>query len=284
MTKYFIAGMLFIFFEYLYELKYDTFESRVDSIKVNFQVLRYLKYKLIYAQCHVSVYLLLFVMIFLMLIGFIVIYDWTHLMASSVLMGLMFGLIPLMILDIIAQYINKQLTLEVSKWISILTRWATVKEDIYYCFEKSQDQIQGPLKQYVSQFLLQSKYTGQMNDAFEQFIDSTQHVMLRNLVINLQQAAQCQGDLVGLLERLEEESYEIFGESEKRSSETYFDKLAVCFSILCVFLMTIVVFLIHEPMRNYYLLTSFGQVMLTVFSLLFCLGVYIATKISAFNY
>jgi hypothetical protein len=197
---------------------------------------------------------------------------------------LLIALLPYIFIDLKSQNQSNDLSLEVSKLISSLTRWAVVREDIYYCFSKAVDQIDGHLKNYVSEFLLQVKYSGHINLAFDMIIQNTKHEMLRNLMINLQQATYCKGDLIGLLERLEEESYLIYGEHERRKSETYFDKIAIYFSIVCVLIMSIVVLYLNVKMREFYLYTTVGNYMISFFSLLFFIGVYLASKITSFNY
>jgi len=211
-------------------------------------------------------------------------YLYTNLLLPSFVLGFILSMIPSLIIDFISQHSNNQLSLEVAKFISVLTRWSVIKEDIYFCFEKSIDQIEPPLKLFISDFLMHVKYSGHIGYAFDIIIDQTHNEMLRNLMINLQQTTYSKGDLVELLERLEEESYQIFGEHERRKTETYFDKIAIYFSIICVLLMTITVLVTNRQMQEFYLYTPIGQYLLSFFSILFFLGIYVSSRITSFNY
>lgn len=277
--------LLYIVYDYLSSLDYNYLSIDINSINIRYYWLQKLSKKIKHAhQTTLTVYSLLYISLLLCLFSGALLYGLTLLLVPSLVVGLLFGCIPYLYIDLKAQLINKTLSLDVSQFISILARWAVVKEDIYYCFEKSLDQIDGPLKLYVEDFILQVRYSGHIGYAFDIVIQSTHHEMLRTLMINLQQTTYSKGDLQELLERLEEESYQILGEHERRKTETYFDIVAIYFSIACVLLMTVVIFIINVQMRNFYLYTALGQYMMSVFSILFFIGVYIASKITTFNY
>lgn len=286
MIKFLISAIMVLVFEYLSSKEYEHFYMEVNSIKIRSMLMNKLHKRLTTTKVlgPFNVYCLLFLIV--MIFGYVTLvsYTLTELYIPSMSAGLLFAVIPLLCLDIKSQAYHNDLSLEVTKFISCLTRWAIVKDDVYFCFSKSIEQIDGPLKVYVKEFLMQIKYSGHINFAFDHIIRFTQHEMLRNLMINLQQTAYCKGDLVGILERLEEESYLIYGEHERRKTETYFDKLAIYFSIVCVLVITIVVLTINIRMREFYLETTAGNYILSLFSMLFILGVYLASKIRTFNY
>lgn len=285
MYKLAIAFFILLIYDLLSKFEYKTLYIDVNSIKVKGIYLARLHKKLRVIKVNdLNVYNYLFITALILIGTFIYVFKLTELLIPSMVISLMMALMPYVYIDLKVQTQSSDLSLEVSKLISSLTRWAVVREDIYYCFSKAVDQIDGHLKTYVSEFLLQIKYSGHINLAFDRIIQNTKHEMLRNLMINLQQATYCKGDLVGLLERLEEESYLIYGEHERRKSETYFDKLAIYFSIVCVLIMSIIVLYLNEKMRDFYLDTTVGHYMISIFSLLFFLGVFLATKITSFNY
>jgi len=271
-------------------IKFNPYELNINSISLKSKLLYKLNKKLKYVitsykdDIHMNVYQLIFICTLLSLFGLLVGYSFTVMIVPSIIFAFLIGLVPFLFIDSLTQYYNNKLSLEVSKFVSLLTRWAVIKEDIYYCFEKSLPQINNPLQSYISDFMMHVKYSGHIGYAFDIIIDQTYNEMLRNIMINLQQTTYSKGDLKELLERLEEESYQIYGEHERRRSETYFDKLAIYFSMVCVLLMTIFVLLLNEEMRIFYLTTPFGKWLLSLFSVLFFIGVYLSSKITSFNY
>lgn len=270
--------------------RFDPYEISINSISLKSKTLYNLNKKLKYVvssyknDFNMTVYQFIYVCMLLSLFGLLLGYSFTKMVVPSIIFASIIGLIPILLIDSMTQYYNNKLSLEVSKFVSLLTRWAVVKEDIYYCFEKSLPQIKRPLQSYISKFIMYVKYSGHIGYAFDIIIDQTYNEMLRNIMINLQQTTYSKGDLKELLERLEEESYQIYGEHERRRSETYFDKLAIYFSMMCVLLISIFVLILNEEMRLFYLTTSLGKWLLSLFSILFFLGVYLSSKITSFNY
>jgi len=287
MIRIVLSVVIMLVFEYLSTLEFRQVYLEVNSIKLRSLITSRLQKKMAISEklknCF-NVYNLIFVVILLFIYFSAICFKLTKLLIPSISIGLLFCTLPIIYVELQEQKYHNNLSLEVTKLISCLTRWAVVKEDVYFCFLKSIDQLDGPLKQYINEFLMQVKYSGHISLAFDHIIQYTQHEMLRNLMINLQQTAYSKGDLVGILERLEEECYLIFGEHERRKTDTYFDKLAIYFSIVCVLVMTIGVFAINVRMRTFYLETTIGNYVLSVFSLLFIMGVYLASKITVFNY
>jgi len=286
----FFLWILIMIYNILSSFSYSSYDSSVNSIGFKSLYLHKLHRKIIYTTHgrpfieSLNIYNFIYVSCLLFIFGWLMSYLYTNLLLPSFVLGFILSMIPSLIIDSISQYSNNQLSLEVAKFISVLTRWSVIKEDIYYCFEKSIDQIEAPLKLFISDFLMHVKYSGHIGYAFDIIIDQTHNEMLRNLMINLQQTTYSKGDLVELLERLEEESYQIFGEHERRKTETYFDKIAIYFSIICVLLMTMTVLVTNRQMQEFYLYTPFGQYLLSFFSILFFLGIYVSSRITSFNY
>ncbi|MBI9013374.1 MAG: hypothetical protein JEZ08_14165 [Clostridiales bacterium] len=291
MLKHFIVlWILILMYNLLANYSYNPYDLAVNSIGFKSLYLHRLHKKITYSTHgkqfaeKLNIYNFLYISCLLFIFGWIISFAYTELVLPSFVLGFILSMIPNLIIDSISQYSNSELSLEVAKFISILTRWSVIKEDIYYCFEKSIDQIEVPLKLYISDFMMHVKYSGHIGYAFDIIIDQTHNEMLRNLMINLQQTTYSKGDLVELLERLEEESYQIYGEHERRKTETHFDKIAIYFSIISVLILTVTVLLINTQMQEFYLHTTAGQYLLSFFSILFFLGIYVSTRITSFNY
>lgn len=285
-----VIGLMYCFYQLLEFVQFSPYDISVNSISFKSKQLYSLNKKIAYvlksysSQFKFNVYQFIYISVLLLLYGCIVSFTFTKLILPSLIFGSLLALIPNLLIDCTAQYYNNQLSLDVSKFVSILTRWAVIKEDIYYCFEKSLTQIEHPLHGYISDFMMHVKYSGHIGYAFDVIIDQTYNEMLRNVMINLQQTTYSKGDLLELLERLEEEAYQIYGEHERRKTDTYFDKLAIYFSMVSVLFMSIMVLMINSQMQQFYLKTTTGNWLLSGFSILFFLGVYLSSKITSFNY
>lgn len=282
--KILIALAIMVVYEEMKNWSYASLNIDVNSIQIKNRLFFKLHQKLRMLETDLSVYNVIFLSIILFFMTYLYVYKVCHLIVPSLIAGMMAAFIPLVYIDYQVQKLNSLLSLEVSKLVSILSRWVIVKEDIFFCFEKSRPQLNGLILKYVDDFIMHVKYSGHIDYAFDIIIDNTHHEMFRNLMINLQQTSRSKGDLLGLLQRLEEECYLIFGEHEKRRVATHFDRLAIYFSITCVLVMTVVILYINPALKNFYLMTILGNYLLSLFSVLFFLGVYAASKISAFNY
>lgn len=260
--------------------------SIISKETVSDQLHRKIKYTsgLTNKMKHLNVYNFYWCTLVCFSIGFCANFYYTRLLLASIVMGSVSGFIPFLILGSFQQKSNQALAHELTNFISIMARWSHVNDDIFYCFEKTEHQVNGPLSQIISSFLMQVKYTGNIQQSFDQMLLYSDNELFRNFIINIKQAEFCKGDLCILFERLEEEAYRIEGEHARRNSETRSDRLMISITIVLVFIISVIVLFINQPMQAFYLGTPLGQYLLTLYTVLFLLGIVSASKMTGFNY
>jgi len=219
-----------------------------------------------------------------MVLHFYVFLRITSLIPASFVVACLGLFLPKLVLDVWCERKNRTLASKTVTWISLMSRWSIVHEDVYYCLEKSSDGVAEPLKTYLEAFNRQVKYTGLLDEGFQELLLYSNNALYRNFVINLRQAARSKGDLCMLLERLEEEAYLIEGEHARLRSNTYFDRLIIA----CTAVLTLILglgLLAHNPlMRFFYFHSRLGQVLFTLYLILFLQALYVASRITTFNY
>ncbi len=226
----------------------------------------------------------LLLVLLLTLVSFAALYSVIGLLVPSLILTFIILIMPFIVLNIMEQNRNNLISKELTRFISIISRWSIVKDDIYYCFEKSLDQISDPIKSNISDFLINVKYTGNISYAFDMLLLQSNNELYRNFVINIRQAEQSKGDLSLLLDNLEDEVYKIQAENDRRKSVTLKDRTLIYITMIAVLLIGICIIKFNANIREFYLDTVFGKYLLTSYSILFFFGVYVTSKITTFDY
>lgn len=289
-----IVWMIYEGYVILAKWQYEGFEKRLlnqlNSIQVRVNWFDQLFQKIEYTSGikkyikSLNIYTYLYVLVLLFFFTGAITFHWTGLLVASLMMGLVAMMVPTIILQMMIQKRDELLSREMASFISTMARWSFINDDIYYCFEKSLEFIKEPISSFVQNFLLQVKFSGDMLYAYDMLLLQSQNEMFCNFIINLRQADYAKGDLNALLVRLEEEAYRIEGEHARRASETFFDRLIILMTILLVMMLAIVVLVFNEGMKAFYFGTLSGNYLLSLYAVLFVLGIYVASKISDFNY
>lgn len=273
---------------------YTKFEEKylntLNSMKVDLNKMDGLHRKIKYMSGlhqylgHLNVYN--FVMVSMAGMGLVayVFYRLTHLFLASGLVGGVIFFTPYLMLGSWCEKRNKALSSEMVTFISLMSRWSVIRDDVYYCIEKSTEKAQAPLKTYMETFLIQVKYSGMTEQAFQELLYYSDNALYRNFIINMRQASYSKGDLCQLLERLEEEAYHIEGEHSRLMSETYFDRLIIGLTAVVAVLMSVFMLVFNPLMRDFYFNHLGGQILLTLYICLFLLALYVTGKITDFNY
>lgn len=233
---------------------------------------------------HLNHYNFLFIVVTLLGISFMICYIKSQVLLPSIIISFTVSWIPLFILECFVQNSNQMLSNDMVTFISIMTRWAYVKDDVYFCIEKASFKVQGPLQEHLKEFIRNVKYSGNVIYSFDMLLLHSDNELFRNFVINIKQAEFSKGNLSQLLSRLEEEAYRIEGEHTRRQSETFFDRIIIYSTIVFVLILGIGILTFNEGMRSFYFYSIGGQYLLSAYALLFFLGIYVASKITTFNY
>ncbi len=285
MLKYLILLLIvFQVYDYLRTLKYEYINSNINSIEFkNYFISLVRKIDIASDRIINNIYVFLYFSVIFFIFVFYIVYRKFLIIVPSILVSCIFLLLPYIYINIRYEKKNDLLTLETTKFISKLSQYATIKQDIYYCFEKSVDGTNGYLKKIIEEFLLSVKYEGYMDDKFDILILKSENEMLRNLMINLKQAAYSRGDLVELISRLEEESYKLYSERERRRVNIHFSMMGIYFSMITVLLVSYL-FYIKKTIRVFYFDTLLGNYLISIFIILFLFGILLTIGIRKFNY
>ncbi len=276
--------ILFEIYLYLKTLKYEYINSPINSMVFKHPFFRLIrKIDIASDQVIPNIYVFFYLSVIVFIFTFYMVYCEFLILLPSILIGLLGSMLPYIYISVKYEKTNDLLTLEVTKFISKLSQYATIKQDIYYCFEKSVDGTNGYLKNMIEDFLVSVKYEGYMDDKFDRIILKTENELLRNLMINLKQAAYSRGDLVQLISRLEEESYKLYSERERRKFDTHFSMIAIYFSMFVILLITYI-FYSKESIRVFYFETVLGNYLISFFIILFLFGIVLTIGIRKFNY
>ncbi len=204
---------------------------------------------------------------------------------SAAVVSLLFSLIPLFILDIMGKYNSEVIRKRLAEFISVLNRWCAVKEDIFYAFEKSVDSgIGEPLKTFIRDMVIQVNRGVDPLEALDILWVKVDNIQFRDFIINIKQNIRHRGDIRKLLTNMEEQFYKIEEEYNRRKISTYVDRMLL-YIIMFTVLFTGYFFLKSNPLvKEFYINTMQGKLLLTLFAILYSCGLYMIAKITRFEH
>lgn len=212
-------------------------------------------------------------------------YSTLAFMPSAIVISLLFSLVPVFILDIMARYNSEAVRKKLTEFISILNRWCSVREDLFYGFEKCVDSgIGEPLKTFIRDMVIQVKRGIEPTEALDMLQIKVDNIQFRDFIINIKQNIRHRGDILKLLSNLENQFYKIQEEYNRRRISTYRDRMLTYFVMFAV-LFTAYFFIKFNPrIENYYFFTLQGKSLLTFFSMLYAAGFYMSFGIMKFRH
>jgi len=216
---------------------------------------------------------------------FRVFYNSLHFIPSSVVLSLVVSLVPVFILDLMGKFNSEAVRKKLAQFISVLNRWCSVKEDIFYAFEKSVDSgIGEPLRTYIRDMVIQVNRGIDPLDAMTILQMKIDNPQFNDFVINIKQAMKHRGDLKKLLNNLEEQFYKIEEEFNRRKISTYTDRLIVYFIMFMVLFTGYFLLKANPENERFYLQTVHGKALIMAFSILYVFGFYLAAGIGRVKY
>ena len=212
-------------------------------------------------------------------------YNILMFLPSAVIISFLFSLTPVFILDLMARYNSEIVRRKLAEFISVLNRWCSVREDIFYAFEKAVDSgIGEPLKTFVRDMVIQVKRGIEPTEALEMLQLKVDNIQFRDFVINIKQNIKYRGDILKLLSNLENQFYKIEEEYNRRRISTYKDRMLTYFVMFAV-LFTAFCFIKSNPqIESFYIFTLQGKALLTLFSILYAAGIYLSFGIMKFKH
>lgn len=244
-----------------------TFKDRIYKkyyYKANLK--KYFKDLNIYVPLH-------FLLIFDLILSFIV-FQLSKTLLIAGIFYILFMISIFIVLEIIISKNELNLSNDILKFISILNRWIHVKEDIVFGFSKArEEQFHYPLDEMIHTFVVQIKSGMMVEDAFNSIIYRVDNQLLKEIFINLRQVNKRRGDLRKLLENYEQEIYKLESEFDKRNQKTLIEKITILGLILSIFIGTILYLNYYTLGQSFYLKTTEGKILLSVYSVVFMVGI-----------
>ena len=204
---------------------------------------------------------------------------------SAVVISFLFSLMLPLALDLMARYNSETVRKSLAEFISVLNRWCSVKEDIFYAFEKSVNSgIGEPLKTFVRDMVIQVNRGIDPLEAMNMLQIKVDNVQFRDFIVNIKQNIRHRGDIIKLLTNLENQFYKIEEEYNRRKISTYKDRMLIYFVMFAVLLMAYFFIKNNAKIQHFYIYTTRGKLLLTFFSLLYSIGIYLSFGITKFKH
>lgn len=231
-----------------------------------------------------NIYILMGVIVLLFVIAYQPVNSMLRFFPSSAVISGIISMVPLFALDLLSRYNSEAVRKMLSEYISVLNRWCSVKEDIMYAFEKSlSSNIGEPLHTFIRDMVIQVNRGMDSSDALEMLQAKIDNAQFRDFIVNIKWSLRNRGDIIKLLTNLENQFYKIDEEYNRRNISTYKDRLLIYFIMFAV-LITAYFFINFTPqIRDFYLTTVEGKLLLMVFSGMYALGFYLTTGITKFK-
>ncbi len=203
---------------------------------------------------------------------------------SSVIISGIISIIPFFVLDLLSRYNSEAVRKMLSEYISVLSRWCSVKEDIMYAFEKSLDSHIGePLQTFIKDMVIQVNRGIDSSDALDMLQKKVDSPHFMDFIVNIKQCLKNRGDTIKLLTNLENQFYRIDEEYNRRKISTYKDRMLLYFIMFSVLLIAYLFISYTPQIRSFYLGTLEGKLLLTMFSGMYGLGFYMTAGIMKFR-
>lgn len=213
------------------------------------------------------------------------VYEMFVFLPSAVVISFLFSLIPVFILDLLARYNSEVIRRRLAEFISVLNRWCSIKEDVFYAFEKSIDSgIGEPLKTFIRDMVIQVNRGIDPMEALEILQIKVDNIQFRDFIINIKQNIKHRGDIIKLLTNLENQFYKIEEEYNRRKISTYKDRILIYFVMFAVLFIAYFFIKFNPQIEQFYLSSIKGKTLLTFFSLLYAGGFYLSFGITKFKH
>lgn len=231
-----------------------------------------------------NIYLLLLFAFVLFIIGFWISYLELFFIPASVFFGILVSILLFFILDIKAKVNNESIRKIMPTFVSTLNEYATVKEDVLYILEKSISVTPEPLRTYVSDCIIQIKNGLNDIEALEILSLKVDSEQFKDFIVNLQQSRKYRGNLKKLLDNLANEFYDLEEEFERRKITTLSSRIKIYLFMVVIAGGAYIFIKTNNTVREFYMGTTLGKSLITIFLGIYILAFFISTTITDFNY
>lgn len=230
-----------------------------------------------------TIYILVFFCICIFLVSMTFLLPSIRNLISAVILSGIVAIIPLMLLDVRAKAMSERARRDLFSFVSNLRVWSQTKSDLLYIFDKA-SQDEGPLARYSGHMVAQIRKGLSEQQALELFRMKVNNEYFDTFILNITQAFINQGDIVKLLFKLEREAARLEKAYNDRKIKTLMDRMMVLG--LMIGTLAIAIFLLtgNDSVRRVYVDSFAGQVVLSVASVFFALGVALMTRVTKFDH
>jgi RNAse (barnase) inhibitor barstar len=159
---------------------------------------------------------------------------------------------------------------DTSLFVSILTNHAKGSSDIITIMSRTLSSLDGPLRDLVSKFLLDSEQTGNVDIAFDHMKESVDNRTLQTIIVNLKNCMHYQANYEEVLTQMLNQISEAMAAREERKNIMFSMKLTlVSISVMSVIIVWLIGKGIGVDVWDILTGNTFGQVILFVTGLLY---------------
>ncbi|NMA34290.1 MAG: hypothetical protein GX940_07045 [Clostridiaceae bacterium] len=237
---------------------------------------------------HYIPFMNIYILVLLVLLIFVSVYRYAYgilrfVPSAAVISGIL-AMTPLFLLELLARYNAETVRKKLSEYISVLSRWCSVKENIMYAFEKSLDSNIGePLQSFIRDMVIQVNRGMDPCEALDMLQMKVDDAQFSDFILNIKLSIRHRGDIKKLLANLENQFYKIDEEYNRRRISTYRDRVVI-YAIMFAVLPISYFFISMSPkVGSFYLETLNGKLLLTVFTVMYAFGFYLAAGITRFK-
>ncbi len=231
-----------------------------------------------------NVYILILIIILIFIAVYRPVYSLLRFIPSAAVISGIISISPLFALELLSRYNAETIRRKLSEYISILSRWCSVKEDIIYAFEKSlTSNIGEPLQTFIRDMVIQVNRGMEPWDALDILQMKVDDPQFRDFIINVKLSIRHRGDIIKLLSNLENQFYKIDEEYNRRRISTYKDRLLIYFIMFAVLGIAYFFIRLSPQVSSFYLDTVAGKLLLMAFSGMYAFGFYLTAGITRFR-
>lgn len=231
-----------------------------------------------------NVYILMLSILLIFITVYRPVYSLLEFFPSSAVISGILSISPLFALELLSKYNAETIRRKLSEYISVLSRWCAVKEDIIYAFEKSLvSNIGEPLKTFIRDMVIQVNRGMDPCEALDILQMKVDDPQFRDFIINIKLSIRHRGDIIKLLSNLENQFYKIDEEYNRRRISTYKDRMLIYFIMFAVLGVAYFFIRMSPQVGSFYLDSVLGKLLLMVFSGMYAFGFYLTAGITKFR-
>ncbi|MBI9013847.1 MAG: type II secretion system F family protein [Clostridiales bacterium] len=231
-----------------------------------------------------NLYLLLFILSMVFVISTVMMLPVVGNIITASILAAVVSSVPLMILDLLGKQMSERARRDLYTYISTLKSWANMKSDIVFIFDRTAQGVTGPLSSHTRQMVAQIKAGLPADVALELLRLKVNNQYFDTFILNISQAFDNQGDLVKLLAKLEKEAFKLEKAYNDRKIRTLLDRTLVFGFMIVTLIIAVSLLYGNETVRDTFVDTTGGQIVLALSTLVFALGIFLQFRITNFEH